>query len=360
MGYLIHVLPDSLENKSKAFIGSTKDIGGRLDYFATRGFSVRSFLCQGRSDVEALKMLKAASLANVDAVFFEYETYAESLSFLKEHYPKILRIVRSHNANLPHFVDQFRGSLRMLQNGLHDRELRPLEFLKTALHRFSLDNRCAEASNFILPICEWEAQYYWGSIAQKTKIVNVPYFLPGSFAKQVNPKEKTNKLVCLLGMNKKMTPLLFDVAQNTIEVINALPDYIAKKWAFYVTGSLEPQKILHPLGRVKAAGRLNSPLDFIADARVVTVLSDLGMGFKTKILEAIQSSCWVIVTKDLLDRLPKAVQPWCIAIDGKSVTEFAWALEKTLDPVPNTSPNQQLRAEAFQNLDCVLGRTVMA
>ena len=51
-----------------------------------------------------------------------------------------------------------------------------------------------------------------------------------------------------------------------------------------------------------------SPLSLLAEARVVAIPSDLGMGFKTKILEAILAGCWVLVTEDVQRRLPDAVR----------------------------------------------------
>src|SRR5262245_53618529 len=109
MAYILHVVPDSIANTRKGFVGSTKDVLGRDEYFAARGHRVRQFVSPGRSDDETLAMLRGADLGECRAVVFEYEMYVRSLDFLRREHPAILRVVRAHNANLPHFVDQFRG-----------------------------------------------------------------------------------------------------------------------------------------------------------------------------------------------------------------------------------------------------------
>ena len=100
MGYILHVVPDSINNTRKGFIGSTKDVLGRAEYFAERGYAVRQFVSPGRSDEETLAMLRGADLADCRAVVFEYEMYVHSLDFLRRTHPGIRRVVRAHNANL--------------------------------------------------------------------------------------------------------------------------------------------------------------------------------------------------------------------------------------------------------------------
>jgi hypothetical protein len=90
------------------------------------------------------------------------------------------------------------------------------------------------------------------------------------------------------------------------------------------------------------------------EARAVTILSDLGMGFKTKILEAIMAGCWVIVTPDVFARLPEAVRPWCKTARPDSAEDFRQAISGCAGPPPAGHPNAELRAAAFRALDAAL------
>lgn len=355
MGFIIHIQPDSVLNKSKAFVGSTKDICGREEYFRSRGLNVKLFICPGRADEESLNMLRNSNLNECDAVVFEFETYAKSLAYLKENCPRVLRVVRAINANLPHFVDYYRGALRMQSDIPAIETTSAIEHIETALDRFSVDCQCAELADYVLSICDWETEYYWGCLTEKSKVINVPYFLPDRYSSQIQNIRKRNLFVCFMGTGGIMTPLLYDAGKNTVDLVNALPQGIAKDWMFSITGRIRPTDIFDPLGRLIPTGRVPSPLPILAEARVVSILSNLGMGFKTKILEAIQAGCWVLVPGDLFSRLPSVVRPWCVPIDLHSSDGLSNALVKCVESAPKGDPNGQLRLEAFANLDRIFG-----
>jgi hypothetical protein len=143
MGYILHVVPDSITDRRKAFIGSTKDVMGRAEYFANRAHRVRQFVSVHRSDEAALAMLRTADLTDCHTVLFEFEMYVRSLDFLRQNHPHIRRVVRAYNANLPHFVDQFRGQLRMIRAGQATDLALGTSTIHRALGRFRQDCACA-------------------------------------------------------------------------------------------------------------------------------------------------------------------------------------------------------------------------
>jgi len=353
MGYILHVVPDSINNTRKIFIGSTKDVWGRTEYFAARGHHVRQFVCVGRSDEAAVAMLRETDLRDCDAVLFEYEVYVRSLDFLRRHHPGIRRVVRAHNANLPHLVDQFRGRLRMIEEHREADLAQATAVIKLALARFRLDGPCAALADAVLPICRWEADHYWGRLTAAEKVVTVPYFVPQPFVEQIPTRPRRNLFLFAMGTGSTMSPLLYDAGRNAVRLVNALRTEVAAPWEFRITGNLKPPDVLGPLGRLKPTGLLPSPLPLLAEARVVAIPSDLGMGFKTKILEAILAGCWVLVTEDVHDRLPQALRPWCRTVDPLSPTQFAETLRLCSGPPPPGDPNALLRDEAFRGLDRV-------
>jgi hypothetical protein len=343
---IIHIVPDSITNQKKAFVGSSKDVRGRSDYFRSRHLEIQEYLSVGRSDSAVLNMLRSSDLTACMAVVFEYETYIETLDFLRTHHPDVRRIVRAHNANFPHFLDQFRGRLRMTNGAA------AIDDIQLASRRFMQDCACAELADDLLCISEWEARNYWGPLVRPpTRVHTVPYFLPDEVDRQIAHGARRNLCVCFMGTGGGMTPLLYDAGRNTVELVNVLDPVIADQWEFCITGSLKPADVLGPLGRMKPTGLLPSPLPILAEARVVTILSDLGMGFKTKILEAIEAGCWVLVTADLLERLPEAVTPWCKIVEIGSPQSLGEALAACLQPPPAETPNRILRDQAFAALD---------
>ena len=354
MGYILHVVPDSINNTRKGFIGSTKDVLGRAEYFGERGYAVRQFVSPGRSDEETLAMLRGADLADCRAVVFEYERYVHSLDFLRRTHPGIRRVVRAHNANLPHLVDQFRGRLRMIQENRGTDLSQATESIHLALARFRLDGECAALADAILPICRWEADHYWSQLTAAEKVVNVPYFVPRPLVEQIPTRPRRNLVLFAMGTGAAMAPLLYDAGRNAVDLVNALSADVAAEWDFRLTGNLKPPDVLGPLGRLKPTGLLASPLPLLAEARAVAIPSDLGMGFKTKILEAILAGCWVLVTEEVHGRLPEALHSWCRVIDPRSPARFAETLRGCTAPPPPGDPNALLRDEAFRGLDRVL------
>ncbi len=83
----------------------------------------------------------------------------------------------------------------------------------------------------------------------------------------------------------------------------------------------------------------------------VAVLSDLGRGFKTKILESIVCGAWVLVTPRLRARLPEQVQPFCVPVDANDSGSVRRALETLRSKPSPVDPNPSLKATAYAALD---------
>ncbi|SNR66657.1 Glycosyl transferases group 1 [Humidesulfovibrio mexicanus] len=358
MSTIIHIVPDSVSNAGKAYVGSTKDVACRTEFFASRGIKVSEYLCRRWADADALEHLKGADLSRCKYVVFEYETFVESLAYLKEEHPHIRRVVRAHNANLPHFVDYYRGMGRILRDKPNSMAPERFPGCGEALRRYQLDVRCTQLADVMLPICQWEATHYWSRLQGACPAVCVPYYLPEKFGSQLPRQAKSDLFVCFMGTGGLITPLLYDSARNTIELVESLPDHEADSWVFCVTGVLRPKNILGRLNRVVSTGRLPSPMPILAQARIVSILSDLGMGFKTKILEAVEAGCWVMVTPDVARRLPEAVLPHCLVVAADDSGAFRAALKAARTPPPASRANEELRAEAFRAMDGVFAEAL--
>ena len=353
MKHLLHVLPDSINNKKKLYLGSTKDVRSRTQYFWSRNIPVVEYITTGRSDSETLEMLMQRDLSLCAAVAFEFETYPLSLQYLKQAHPHVLRVSRAINANLPHFIDQYRGRERMLADGVAESDTEPVADLETAISRYNIDLDVAKHSDCLLSISQWETDNYWRQLPSSGNVVTVPYFIADNYKGQlIRTENKKNLFVCFMGTSGVMTPLLYDAGKNTVDLINALPDAVASDWLFCITGRLCPTDIFGNLGRVISTGRLENPYNLLAESKVVSILSDLGMGFKTKILEAVEAGCWVFVTQSLYDRLPQEVLPACVVVDVASPESLREALTKCAEhSAPEVRANDNLKKIAYASLD---------
>lgn len=356
MSRLLHVVPGSASRAAKLFAGSTKDVLGRREYFQSRHVPVEKLESPERSDTEVLNWLRSNDPSNYRVVLFEYEVYSNSMAYLRRSCPGTAILMRSHNSNLPHFLDQFRGRARIVSDGAALPYVAPSEDAAEALRRFQLDAQCARLADYVLPITSWETDHYWAKLTAKDKVVTVPYFVPNCMGENVVITDKSDTIVFMMGAGGLMTPLLYDAGRNAVDIVNALPGSVAKRWQFLMTGKIKPADLFGRLGRIEPTGLLDSPLSIIAGARAVAILSDLGMGFKTKLLEAAMAGCWLIVTPALMKRIPKCLRPWCLPVATNSPAQFARQLERIArEPPPSQDPNALLRDEAFQALDRILG-----
>ena len=112
---VLHVLGDKSWKPQFRFLGSTKDIVGRRDYFASRGIECVEMQVKGRHDHICLEMLQAMDLADIDAVVMEHPRYPRAMRWLNETHPRIRLMIRGHNAEAIH---QLHTAFAFLNSGL--------------------------------------------------------------------------------------------------------------------------------------------------------------------------------------------------------------------------------------------------
>lgn len=345
---VLHIMPDSVMSPLDRYLGSTKDARGRTEYFATRGIRADELIVQGRSDVGLHDQLQAADLGVYAAVLCELAVYPLSFQYLHQHPARPRLLVRPINAEFFHRVHH---SWAMDRTGAV-RDLAAWARLRYAFFRLHLDCYCARRASCILSISSWETDNYWNRLAEPGRVRTVPYFLPREFVEEPVPMAvKKNRCVCLL--STRFNPFLHDALVRFERCVASL-GAASPQWEFNVTGEV-PVSTAGWSSRVHFLGLLSSPHSVLREARAVAILSDCGFGFKTKILDAIQHRCFVLVTKRLFDRLPAEVRPFCRVVDARSPSSFEQALDSCLEPYPNGDPNIALRNQAFQALDECIG-----
>ena len=351
---VLHIVPDSLSNPNHLYLGSTKDIFGRIEYFNARNIHVERVVADQRSDALLIKKLQRLNLDQYSAAIVENCLYPGSLQFLKEHNRNMVILTRSINAEFYHGFHQTFATIFNIKDNIRLRGilgLRPLGSSFTGFKRLYLDYLCAKQSDFILSITQWETDHYWKYLVNGSKIKTLPYFLPSNYLLDID-KEKKFQCVGLMSTTGGTLPFTLDATNNLCRVIKKLGQE-GPEWNFLITGKMPVEKLGLP-PRLKYTGFLKNPFDLLKESRAMAILSDYGFGFKTKLLDAICNNCYPLVTEKLYKRLPIEVQPYCITVDVKSVKSFKKALELSSNKFPEGNPNKVLRDQSYKILDSLL------
>jgi glycosyltransferase involved in cell wall biosynthesis len=351
---VLHIVPESVENPQHLYLGTTKDIRGRTEYFQTRDIPFDELVVkkQKRNDRDLVRQLSKMSLDRYTAAIFEMPRYPASLRFLRLNFPHIRLITRSVNAEFYHRLHQC-GATALNPVGMPTAKVANKSFLylRSSLTRLRLDYLCAKWSHYVLSITEWEKENYWQRLTDASKIRNLPYFLPDSYREDHRFVAKKDKCVCLMSTVTRDAGQSFnlDAAKKFAQLVDKL-EHNCPEWCFFITGEILDRQIRMP-ERVVHLGFLDSPFGILAESRALALLSDYGFGFKTKVLDAISHHCYVLVTKKLYSRLPMEVQPYCIIVDPQSVQSLSDALEMCKQPYPEGNPNDIFRDHAYEVLD---------
>ena len=355
---VLHVLGERSWEPQFRFLGSTKDILGRRQYFAERGIECRELAVKSRDDDLCLKLLSGMDLDGVDAVLMEHPRYPKSLAWLKQTRPDIVRMIRGHNAELIHQL-HVTQAYRICGVGTEAwRAHRISKSLKNARSRLEFDYACARLSDHVLAISDWEARWYWPFVGGLGKVLTSPYFLPDDCVVTPLPEsERARRCICL--MSADWSPLAQHAAKALIDLVKRTPPSLLDGWEFMVTGDLPPDggaEIFDSGGRVRITGRLENPFDVMVQSRALAHLSNLGMGFKTKLLDFVQCGGWVLLPRRLYGRQPRELRPFCIVVDPSSPESLARALKKAATPWPDAGDvNGSLRRRAYRALDNAFG-----
>lgn len=92
---------------------------------------------------------------------------------------------------------------------------------------------------------------------------------------------------------------------------------------------------------------VEDPWTFLGDVRVLAVLTDLGYGLKTTIVDGIAAGCHVLVTRRLSARLPKVLRAHCIVVDPTDSASVARAGAAVARPPMASRLNDELRLQAL-------------
>jgi hypothetical protein len=361
---VLYLIPHSATFPEFKFHGSTKDVDSRREYFKERAISTHEF-CIVRKEETSIALLESLEqirpLSYYRFILLDLPgTFPLLSAFLRSRAPKARLLFRSHNAEFLHRLDWMKAESNWRKKVRYGWE---------AFSGRVGDKKTLVNCDQVLPISDWDAQHYWkkleprGRAAEAVSILPVPYFLASDHLPAVSSLAKKDRVCVCVGAIVKsverkgggkvgpLTPLATDMYRRYSKLVAGLSDHTQADWQFLLTGSVPTDAKL--CKAIHLTGVLHSPFEALANARAVCQLSELGRGFKTKILDALASRAFVLMPVSLYERLPLEVMPFCIPMAEETPIELEAALEKAQGPWPEMDPNAALRARAFLAMDAV-------
>lgn len=346
---VLHITPHIYFEKGYEYLGSTKDIDGRQQYLWQCGapFDTFSHLKDQFSLADELSFLH---LPDYSHIILDVSRSNADLAYLKRRWPRARLIVRSHNPELPHRIDYLRAASRI---GLGFEARKPVIANVPIFMR--RERGVAQHADAILHIETENTAAYWRSLGFGGDIHVTPYFVSDYYLRK-SPRSVRRRPQILCVGSSHPGSLITEMMINYHAAVGALGDRFPQ-FGFLATGDAPaaPRGVkISP--RVVHLGMVADLPALTAECFAIAVPSDLGRGFKTKILDAIVCGAWAIVTPALLRRMPEALRPYCAVFDlsdpGRSLASAISELASR--KWPPGDPNAALRRQAYGSLDAAI------
>ena len=345
---VLHIFKDIIQDPKQLYLGSTKDIRNRTEFFKAFdiAFDELPFDPNKDPDNDILSILSKTSLDDYSAILCEHTLFPKTIRFLKKNHPQIKILVRGHNAEFYHRLHYALGALKYASIS------KALHWFKESVKKYRDDRTCARHADFILSITAWESEHYWPQFAPASKIITAPFYLTDYYLHEITAGITTKKDQCVCLMSTIIGPFLYDALNHFQRIVTKSRPHL-DEWEFIATGRIG-KKWRRRQKHLKYVGLVESPPALLSASRAICILSNLGFGFKTKILEAIMCGCYVLVPEKLFGRLPEAVKPFCKVVNLRNTASFIRALQEVHDPLPDSNPNEILKAQAFESYASII------
>ncbi|MEI9965519.1 MAG: hypothetical protein WDM92_13440 [Caulobacteraceae bacterium] len=289
-----------------------------------------------RKNVDALAEVMPEDAPDYTHILVDGSFTLKDWKFIKRRWPNAKLILRSHNLELPHRKDAVRALNEAAPTDDMARQEEDKRDTKRNRRTF-LDRDLAGAkyADCILTIERLvPAARYWAWLGFRGEVVEAPYFLTDEYLQEIEAKGGSRNLKkrrdWVIGvMSSHPGPLTYHGLLRFHQAVGSLgdrkPDWRFPRHGAAVLGQ-EPPRLFAAGEAARHRRRPDGPAQ--RPRAPWAVLSELGRGFKTKILEAILCRTWVLVNPELFKRLPDAVRPYCVVVDLHSPFGFDEALDR--------------------------------
>jgi hypothetical protein len=347
-GEILHVVGPAFAAPDLQFLGSTKDLMGRQEYLAARGFRTTTVIVASRSDERLLAYLQSRDLQEVSCIWFENLRYPRSMAYVRATAPQIVLVARAINAEFLHSLHTALAYLLMTPTSRAWRWKKCRRAFLAAFRKLRLDLRCSRLATYVALINSKERRVYWHWFVSARKLLDLPYYLPDRYLGMPFPEASLRPVV--MG-SADFNPLAWhSVLQST------------RLWGRHtaeadlprvcVTGQV-PNKALasgvRRTGNFFFLGDDRQFADLMNSPMVLLHPSALGYGLKTKIHDAISAGGFAVVPRALADRMPDEYRPGLIILT-KNLTLSA-IMGRAATMARHQSLNAEMRRQAMTALD---------
>lgn len=211
---------------------------------------------------------------------------------------------------------------------------------------FYADLTVARLADAIYPSNEWEARVYWSHIPRRASVEWMPYFAPDSFVGKDSGKGKSNVIACLPGRvshrrNRDMMIAFINFAK--------LAKRIDPGCRFVGTGDMHGLNYDVP-DFIELPGMIEDLGEFLIQAKAVAMLSPLGYGFKTTVVDALANGCYPLLHPSWFSRMPESIKRHCLSVDSKDIHSVKTAMQEMSHRKQPTGVNDTLRKKVYTTL----------
>lgn len=281
-------------------------------------------------------------------IILYYSFWPELLQILRNELPGLKLYVRSVNAE---GMQQWqRSEISLLPSYSNIRAI------YGSLRVVWRDHLCRKYADAMLGISSWDNQNYWRRLPGKAKIFDIPYYSPWPYLRNsVLPKQwedRRNQIVCLAGGRDPIGVAMLQGFSIMSDQLQANAEF--NDWQFLLSPGVLNSEISVSISKnIERMCSLDEPWDLLCSVKVLAVLTPLGFGFKTTIIDALAAGCHVLVHPVLAKRLPEEVRELCIEYDLKGRVDYL-RMYQQLNQQPakqgiNNVYKQQVR-EVFSNI----------
>jgi len=342
---VLHLLPYTYFDPDYYYLGSCKDHDGRQQFLRQSGVPFDTFAHLKNRQTFETEFSFFPPLPDYTHIIVDMSLGLKELSFLRRRWPRAKLIVRSHNPEIMHRIDYLIALRRF--GGKEERRIAGRKFLAYCAREIGV----ARIADAILHIETANTGIYWRALGFFGRVLVAPYFLSDPYLNSIPANvRRRNQVLCLSSSHPG--PLIFDMLANFHAAVLGLKDRLPD-FEFLATADAPKALAGRIAPRVRHLGFVDDIMRLQAESFAVIVPSDLGRGFKTKILDAVICGAWVIVPPGLMRRMPEALKPYCAVM---SMRKPGAGLEQAIGELkarkwPGGDPNATLRTEAYRSLD---------
>ena len=240
----------------------------------------------------------------LEGALVEFSLYPRIVRRLKQRAPRACVAVRAINLEpLQHYDDYGWWPPRG-----------PLWTLYGMGRLLAMDVAVKRSADVILSINDWENRAYWRRLPGKARLEWLPYRCPDHLLpERPLPYEQRRVIACLPTSQKNRKS--WDLVMRFLDFAEEMKRRGSRD-DFVVTGNLRHWG-LPDCPAVGFAGFIEDQAAFLGTCKAVAVLSPLGYGIKTTIVDGLTAGAHVLAHPDLVRRNPEALQPALLSVDSR-------------------------------------------